>query len=343
MSRVWIALAAVVAVVGAAAFLLWPRTGCLVVNVTGPGGVEVPNLTVKVNNEKVCGSSPCRVPRLAADTHILEVSAPGYQQPVKRMVTIRSGADTNESYSLVRGSGEAAGGGTGLVIAELGKFLRVRVDGVDRGEAPLRISDLSAGDHEIEITGSDRYAPFKEKVTIEDGRMLEYKPKLTVTRGLARVESGKNAAGARVTLDCPNEGESLLDPPTSVDVNPKSACTLRASKEGYAIFQTRVSFDDGKAEKSFKVELEQAGPAQGGGAVGGGSGGGKAATGCKLTVNSIPITVAVVDGRPVGKTPTSLNVPCGSHTVMFIHPQKGRRSVGVVAAPGRPAVASVRF
>ncbi|HOU94612.1 MAG TPA: hypothetical protein PLU22_26355, partial [Polyangiaceae bacterium] len=285
--------------------------------------------------------------------HRLRITAPGYQQPAERMVAVPSGGDFTLDVSLVPGGGGAEGG-TGLAIAEIGKYLRVKVDGQDRGVLPQRITDLTPGEHEIEIAGNDRYAPFQEKVTIEADRVLDYQPKLTVLKGLARVEAGKNAAGARVTLDCAGD-ESLLDPPTSLDVDPKTPCSLRAVKDGYAIFQTKVSFDDGRAEKTYTVDLEPAvagggGPLPGGGAVPGGGkpgGGGQQPAGgggqCKVAVNSNPIATAVIDGRPLGKTPASATVSCGPHTVIFIHPEKGRKVVTVNATPGKPAVAAVRF
>ncbi|GEM_PF-3695111 len=345
-------IAALVVIGGLAAYLLWPRAGRLIVNVTGPGGVEIPRLVVLVDGKEACSSSPCTVADLTAGPHRLRITAPGYQQPAERMVAVPSGGDFTLDVSLVPGGGGAEGG-TGLAIAEIGKYLRVKIDGQDRGVPPLRITDLTPGEHQIEIAGNDRYAPFEEKITIEADRVLEYQPKLTVLKGLVRVEAGKNAAGARVTLDCAGD-ESLLDPPTSLDVDPKTPCSLRAVKDGYAIFQTKVTFDDGRAEKTYTVDLEPAvagagGPPPGGGAAPGGgkpAGGGQQPAGggqCKVTANSIPIATAVIDGRPLGKTPASATVSCGPHTVIFVHPEKGRKVVSVNATPGRPAVAAVRF
>ena len=52
----------------------------------------------------------------------------------------------------------------------------------------------------------------------------------------------------------------------------------------------------------------------------------------------------MLDGRPLGSTPkVGISVPCGSHTVTFIHPEKGRKSVTVTANPGKPATAATKF
>lgn len=346
-SLAWFAIAAVVLLSGVGLFFLWPRSGRLIVNVSGPGGVEVRDLQILVDGELACQTSPCTIAQLEADTHRLRILAPGYQQPGERMVVVPSGGDATVDVSLVPGEASAAAAkgesGTGLSVPELGKYLKVKIDGVERGDVPIRLADLAPGEHEIEISGSDRYAPFKEKLTLEEGKVLEYRPRLTVTKGLARVEAGQNAAGARVTLDCPNEGESLLELPTSVDVAASADCVLRASKEGFAILEQPVTFAEGDAEKTFRIDLE---PAPASPVVAGRGAPRTAAKGgsqCRISVNSIPSSNAVVGGRPVGKTPASVGVACGRQVVMFIHPQKGRKSVTVQAIPGKVAVAAVRF
>jgi hypothetical protein len=50
-----------------------------------------------------------------------------------------------------------------------------------------------------------------------------------------------------------------------------------------------------------------------------------------------------VDGRPVGKAPRAVDLPPGLHTVVFIHPTEGRRSVTVNVLSGRETSASVEF
>lgn len=62
-----------------------------------------------------------------------------------------------------------------------------------------------------------------------------------------------------------------------------------------------------------------------------------------LTITSTPPSNVVLDGRPLGRTPHELGVAAGPHSVVFIHPLKGRKSVRVEAAAGKTAVASVSF
>jgi serine/threonine-protein kinase len=63
-----------------------------------------------------------------------------------------------------------------------------------------------------------------------------------------------------------------------------------------------------------------------------------------LNINSIPQSNVLLDGRPLGKTPKAgVSVSGGSHTVVFIHPEHGRKQVVVTVIPGRAATAAVRF
>jgi serine/threonine-protein kinase len=70
-----------------------------------------------------------------------------------------------------------------------------------------------------------------------------------------------------------------------------------------------------------------------------------AATGTgTLNINSIPVSKVVLDGRPVGSTPkVGVSVPAGTHTVVFIHPEKGKKSVSVTVKAGETKTAAVKF
>ncbi|MDI1481120.1 PEGA domain-containing protein [Polyangium sp. y55x31] len=76
------------------------------------------------------------------------------------------------------------------------------------------------------------------------------------------------------------------------------------------------------------------------------SGGDKApATGNgTLNINSIPVSKVVLDGRPLGSTPkVGVSVPAGTHTVTFIHPDKGKQTVSVTVKAGETKTAAVKF
>jgi serine/threonine-protein kinase len=62
-----------------------------------------------------------------------------------------------------------------------------------------------------------------------------------------------------------------------------------------------------------------------------------------ININSMPVSSVTVDGNPAGQTPARVAVPPGKHTVVFTHPQKGRKSVTVQVKGGATASAVVRF
>jgi hypothetical protein len=62
-----------------------------------------------------------------------------------------------------------------------------------------------------------------------------------------------------------------------------------------------------------------------------------------INVTSSPPANVVLDGRPLGKAPRAVRVPPGIHTVVFIHPLYGRRSLSVDVRPGMSTGASAEF
>ena len=62
-----------------------------------------------------------------------------------------------------------------------------------------------------------------------------------------------------------------------------------------------------------------------------------------LHVTSNPPSGLVLDGRPFGKAPRMIQLPAGRHTVLFVHPERGRMSVTVNVKAGRTTSASANF
>jgi hypothetical protein len=56
------------------------------------------------------------------------------------------------------------------------------------------------------------------------------------------------------------------------------------------------------------------------------------------------VSNVILDGKPLGTTPkTGLSVPAGNHTVVFVHPEHGRKARSVKVEAGKSATAAVRF
>ena len=63
-----------------------------------------------------------------------------------------------------------------------------------------------------------------------------------------------------------------------------------------------------------------------------------------LNINSIPRANVVLDGRPMGMTPVmGVSVTPGNHTVVFVHPEHGRKVAGANVQAGGTATVGVRF
>ncbi len=63
-----------------------------------------------------------------------------------------------------------------------------------------------------------------------------------------------------------------------------------------------------------------------------------------LNINSIPVSMVILDGKPIGSTPkVGLSVPVGSRTVVFVHPVMGKKSTTVTLKAGETKTAAVKF
>lgn len=62
-----------------------------------------------------------------------------------------------------------------------------------------------------------------------------------------------------------------------------------------------------------------------------------------IDVTSTPPSSVVLDGRPLGKSPSLVRAPAGAHTLVFIHPLYGRRSLSISVRPGETTTATTEF
>jgi hypothetical protein len=195
------------------------------------------------------------------------------------------------------------------------------------------------------IAGNPAFRDYEEKVTVAPGRMLELAPRLIPTKQVAELEAGAGADNAEILLVCGDEKQLILDLPKTVEVDPEQDCRVEATRDGYNALRMPLEFDDGQVEKTFTLSLVESGKGAGKASGTARRGGGKASSGGRgiISMNSIPPSSVLLDGRPVGKTPRRARVAAGRHSVVFMHPQKGRRSVSVNVKSGKTAVAAVKF
>lgn len=365
-------IAGIVLVLGVALFaimLLMPKPGSIVVAVTGPGNRALDAVQVFVDGKKQCDTSPCVVNGVKTGPHYVKVSAAGFS-PSAQAVKVSSGDELVLNLQL-----GAGGEGTGIKVSAEGSGLKLWVDDKEIGPLPQEVKDLTPGDHKIRVAGNDRFAPYEETVNVAADQIKSIGPlELKVVRGLAMIEPGENADGAKVLLVNGAEKRQIPKLPYRVEISTDKGYQLVASKKGFPTATIPVTFEPGKDQKRFVIDLRadsseaaeepsrssppvaHAAP-RGGRAPAAPAPAAPAApapakpaaapvaagTGT-LNINSIPQSNVLLDGRPLGKTPRAgISAAAGSHRVTFIHPEHGRKEITVNVGAGKTATAAVRF
>jgi len=364
-SRLWMFLAAIVILgVGAAGFFIMKgKPGSLVVAVAGPGNKQVDGVEIFVDGKKETsckGVSTCRVENLKPGTHIVRATAAGYGATADTAIKITAGEEQVHNATL-----GAPNQGTGIKVTAEGRGLKLFVDDKESGPLPQERGDLSPGEHKIRIEG-DRYETFEKTVLVEADNITIVDPKLKVKKGLVTIKLGENADGASVTLVSGDERrpippERFKDRALAVDLEAGKPYSIVAEKRGFVPYEKAIDFEDGQAEKTFIVNLmltsrgdssEPPPRSGGGGRVAAPSpratpapapAPAAAAGNATLTFVSDPPSNLVLDGKPLGKTPKSASVAPGSHTVLFIHPEFGRKAKSIPVAAGQKATVKVKF
>ncbi|HEY6555669.1 MAG TPA: PEGA domain-containing protein, partial [Polyangiaceae bacterium] len=241
----------VVGLGAAVAILVLPKTGNLVVTVAGPGNKPVDAFQVALNGKERCRSSPCRIAELEPGTHLIRVTAPGYQPTAEQAVKVESGSDAVVHLALAQASE-----GTGIAVTAEGSGLTLIVDDREVGLLPQTIKDMTPGEHVIKIIDKNqRFKPFEQRVTVEPDKILRLEPKLKVAKGLAVIHAGDNASDARVLLVTGNERRPIPALPIKIDIVTDTPYSLLATKKGFQDYKQDITFEDGQAEKTFVVSL----------------------------------------------------------------------------------------
>jgi serine/threonine-protein kinase len=371
-----LAAASLVLSVLMAVVLLVPRRGQLRIDAAVDGGGRLERAEVYVDGRKECDTVPCTVANLSPGPKTIKLIAPDGAAPELVIETVERG---EEKAVVIPVRGSRGAGGTRLVVAVGQPGLKVTVDGVDRGPAPINLHGIAPGPHRLRFDAGPRFEPLERTVEVPAGQTLEIAAvNLKVLRGRATIDL--LTPGARVILarvDTPSNAKLLPGPwPMALDLDP--GWKVSASLRGFRPFEQPVTFSDGVPETSLRVELQPEGavvaqaspaaqapvsprvaaaapasprignyqkasgadeddePAASEPAASGGGG--------VLNINSLPLSKVLLDGKPLGSTPkVGVKVSAGSHTVTFIHPELGRKSLSVSVKPGGTATASVRF
>jgi len=370
----FIAAAAAVIVALVSVFFLLRRPGELVVDVRDPKGQALPRAEIFVDGRKVCDSTPCIVPDLEAGPRLIKATSPGFQTANPTTVQVEGGRRGEVVVTLAPS--------TGILIAKGDQpGVKVYIDGVDRGALPTKLEDLPPGARDVRFDGGERYKSLEKVIDLKAGETTDLGGvRLDVLRGQITIELASE--DARVTIQKDQEGANakvVAGPfPKTIELDGSAKWRVVSTKRGLPDYVARFDFTDGVAVKTVRIAMEPEkvaepekvtaepapspvaaatptpapSPKSGSPApppekkepekkepppvAAGGNG--------SVNINSIPVSRVLVDGSPMGETPLSgVSLPAGLHTVTFIHPELGRKSVVVKVEPGKTATASAKL
>ncbi len=305
------ALVALVIVLGGGGLLAYKYLG------TTPVSPAMGSLNVQSNPAGVDvfvdgvahGRTPARV-TLTPGSHILELRGRGVPRVIP--FTVTANAEVSQYLELA----EAPLTGQ-LAVQSEPAGAKVLVDGTERGVAPLTISDLTPGDHKVELQVDGASA--RHTVTVQAGGTAS----LVVPIGAAAAGgpvSGWVAVKAPFTLEIREQGRLLgtTDADRLMIAAGRHELDLVNDSLGYRATRV-VQVAPGKVA-AIALELPMG----------------------VINLNAAPWAEVWIDGKRVGETPIgNLSVSIGPHEIVFKHPQFGEKRHAVSVTLGSPMRLSV--
>lgn len=307
-----VALVAVVVLLGGGGLLGYkllgssgpaPAMGSLNVQ-SNPSGVDV------FVDGVAKGRTPARI-AVAPGSHILELRGKGVPRVIPLNVT--AGAEVSQYLEFA----EAPSTGQ-LAVQSDPPGAKIFVDGAERGVAPLTISDLTPGDHRVELQAGDGVSA-KHTVNVQAGGTAS----LVVPLGAAA------AAG-------PVSGWVTVKAPFSMEIREGGRLLGTSDADRLMIAAGRHELDfvnDTLGYRAARVVVVPPGKT--------------APISLELpmgvvNLNAAPWAEVWIDGRRVGETPIgNLSVSIGPHEVVFKHPQFGEKHHAISVTLGTPVRLSV--
>jgi len=280
-----------------------PSTGTLVVQ-SNPAGVQV--FVDGVER----GQTPARL-SVPAGAHILELRGRG----VPRVIPLNITAGAEVSQYLEFANTPETGS---LRVETQPAGAKVIVDGTDRGVAPVTISDLLPGDHEVIL--QTPLASARHVVSVQAGGTASIVTPVASVATPAGPVSGWLTVNAPFSLEIREEGRMI----GTTDADKLMLAAGRHNVElvnetlGYRVTRV-VQVMPGKVA-SLSVDLPKG----------------------VVNLNAIPWAEVWLDGQRVGETPIgNLSVPIGAHEIVFRHPQFGEKRHAISVTMSGPTRVSV--
>ncbi|MBW2523021.1 MAG: hypothetical protein JRI23_02540 [Deltaproteobacteria bacterium] len=342
-----VAIAALVLIGAIIPFMLQSTgTGQVTVSVRS-GGAEVDAVEIFVDGQKRCEFSPCT---LELEPGHKQIRATKGNARADRQVKVDRGGKYQVSIDLGPGLAKAAKApkATTATLELYGSTpdVEVFVNGERKGELPLVLLDVKPGQVRLMFKGGEDYRSTERTVKLEAGKTLvidDINLPLRMVAVTFVIDDAVTSAEL-VRLGHP-EQRSPLEPQGGLvtrKLDTSHRWAVRAKGQGATQLYLPISFADGEPTKEISVAFAEEPDPDGAETAPTASPGVEQES--KLVLNSIPPSQVMVDGRSVGNTPVGdVQVAPGQHTVIFIHPEKGRKARSVAVKPGETKVVTVKF
>jgi hypothetical protein len=264
-----------------------PSSGTLVVQ-SNPAGVQV--FVDGVDR----GQTPARL-TVPPGAHILELRGRG----VPRVIPLNITAGAEVSHHLEFANTPETGS---LRVESQPAGAKVVVDGTDRGVAPVTVTDLLPGDHEVIL--QTPIASARHVVNVQAGGTASLVTPVASATTAAGPVSGWLTVKSPFSLEIREEGKMIgtSDADRVMLAAGRHEIQLVSDTMGYRSNRV-VTVMPGKVE-TLKIDLPNG----------------------VLNLNATPWAEVWLDGQRVGETPIgNLSVPIGPHEIVFRHPQLGEK------------------
>lgn len=239
--------------------------------------------------------------------------------------------------------------------------IKVFVNDEDKGELPITLDALAAGDVKLRFEGGEKYGKVEKLVTLEPGKELKLEDiKLPLLEVTVKFELLTRGATVKLISEGDEKDLTFRANKAEMKLDTSKKWTVEAELKGYDTFSKTIDFDGAGEVLDFSIELqkEEEKPEPAPEPVS--TGPGPTTPGPEppgpdptpvpandfgfINANSRPPSKVLIDGKPMGGTPVmGHKVKPGSHSIVFKHPELGTRATSVTVAAGQTKTASVVF